>query len=106
MTKQNKPLQATNAPRMVDISKVFTPTGYAEFKGISRQRIYAMIDSKIIKPENVYHVTGGTLIVHEESEGEVKPVEKRKITFKRQEVTIADPADKIAGLDFNSDEWE
>ncbi len=51
---------------MVDISNVFTPTGYAKFKGVSRQRIYAMIDSGIIKSENVYPVVGGTLIVHEE----------------------------------------
>lgn len=65
MNKQNKAPQATIIPRMVDVSKLFTPVGYARHKGLSRQRIYAMIESGKIKSENVIHIDGGTLIVEE-----------------------------------------
>lgn len=92
MTKQNKPLKYNVKSRTVDISNVFTPTGYAEFKGVSRQRVYAMIESKIIKPENVYHITGGTLIVHEPADEPEKVKEPKKKTIVKDVLEKTTPA--------------
>lgn len=96
MTKENKAPQATKSGRMVDISKVFTPTGYADYLGVSRQRVYAMIDAKIIKPENVHEKVGGSMIVHDDSDERLKPRERVERVVKEKVVPVVQPVVETA----------
>lgn len=84
MNKQNKAPQATKSGRMVDISQVFNPTGYAAYLGVSRQRVYDMIESKIIAPGNVYEKVGGSMIVHDDTDERLKPRERMKRVVKEK----------------------
>jgi DNA invertase Pin-like site-specific DNA recombinase len=62
-TTPNKPLQSKIKPQLIDISKLYTPTGYARRYGCSRAWVYKLIKSGEIEKDNVFYLDGVTLIL-------------------------------------------
>ena len=74
MIKTNKATGAKKTPQMVDITRLHTPSGYADLIGHSRANVYLMISSGNIQPENIFKLDGKQQLILEDG----KEDERRK----------------------------
>lgn len=63
MIKQNKAIQSKIKPRLIDASRLYTYTAYAEYIHKSRQQLYNDINNGKIPAENIVEINGGSLIL-------------------------------------------
>jgi hypothetical protein len=74
MNNENKAPQRAKKPVMVDITRLHTPSGYADLIGHSRANVYLMISSGNIQPENIFKLDGKQQLILEDG----KEDERRK----------------------------